>query len=66
MGDHLLFCYFSYMTGKIYRVTYNIGKKVADIHLEDGDIKSVPMTQDEWDDNLKGNLIENFKKYLDE
>lgn len=54
------------MTGKIYRVTYNIGKKVAEIHFEDGDIKSVSMTQDEWDENLKGNLIENFKKYLDE
>ena len=54
------------MKGDIYRVTYNVGKQVAEIHLEDGDIKYVPMTDEEWNNNLKGDLIENFKKYLNE
>lgn len=66
MRDHLFFCYFSYMTGEIYRVTYNIGKKIAVIHLVDGEIRQISMSQDEWDENIKGDFIENFKKYLDE
>lgn len=54
------------MTGEIYRVTYNIGKKIAVIHLVDGEIRQISMSQDEWDENIKGDFIENFKKYLDE
>ena len=67
MSNHLLFCYFSYsMKGDIYRITYNVLKSVAELHFLNGNIKQIPMTQDEWDDALKGDLIENFKKYLDE
>ena len=66
MRNHLLFCYLSYMKGEIYRVTYNVGKEVAEIHLDDDSVKQIPMPQDEWNTNLKGNLIENFKKYLNE
>lgn len=66
MRNHLLFCYLSYMKGEIYRVTYNVGKEVAEIHLDDDSVKQIPMSQDEWNTNLKGNLIENFKKYLNE
>ncbi len=54
------------MKGEIYRVTYNVGKEVAEIHLADDSVKQIPMSQDEWNTNLKGNLIENFKKYLNE
>ena len=67
MSDHLLFCYFSYsMKGKIYRVTYNNVKQEAVLHLYNGDVVYVPMTNEEWETALKGDLIENFKKYLDE
>ena len=67
MRDHLLFCYFSYsMKGKIFRVTYNILKQSAELHMEDGEIKFIPMTDDEWETALKGDLIENFNKILDE
>ena len=54
------------MKGDIYRITYNVLKSVAEIHFLNGNIKRIPMTQEEWDDALKGDLIENFKKYLDE
>jgi len=66
MRNHLLFCYLSYMKGEIYRVTYNVGKEVAEIHLAGDSVKQIPMSQDEWNNNLKGDLIENFKKYLNE
>ena len=54
------------MKGDIYRITYNVLKSVAEIHFLNGNIKRISMTQEEWDNALKGDLIENFKKYLDE
>lgn len=64
---HLLFCYFfSTMKGRVYRVTYNSVKGVAEIHLADDTVKSVSMTQDEWTELIHGNIEENIKRYLDE
>jgi hypothetical protein len=54
------------MKGKIYRVTYNAVKEEATIHMSDGDVVYLPMTNEEWETNLKGNLIDNFNKLLDE
>ena len=65
VSNHLLFCYFSYsMIGKIYRVTYNAIKQEAVLHMQNGDVVYIPMTEEEWSNTLKGNLIENFKKIL--
>lgn len=64
MNNHFLFCYFSYMKGKIYRVTYNAVKEEAVVHMSNGDVVYVPMTNEEWENKLKGNLIENFNKIL--
>lgn len=67
MSNHLLFCYFSYsMKGKIYRVTYNAVKGIAELHMEDDSIKTVPMTEDEWLMMIQGDIISNFDKLLDE
>lgn len=55
-----------YMEGKIHRVTYNIGKQEAELHLSDGTIKTIPMTEEEWKNVIQGNIIENLKKYLNE
>ena len=67
VSNHLLFCYFSYsMKGKIYRVTHNILKQEAELHMEDGKIKSIHMTEDEWKEMLKGNIVENFNRFLNE
>lgn len=52
------------MKGKIYRVTYNAVKQKAVIHMSNGDVVYVPMTDEEWENNIKGNLIENFNKIL--
>ena len=54
------------MIGKIYRVTYNVLKQEAELHMEDGEIKSVHMTEDEWNEMLKGNIVENFNRFLNE
>ena len=54
------------MIGKIYRVTYNVLKQEAELHMEDGEIKSIPMTEDEWKEMLKGNIVENFNRFLNE
>jgi hypothetical protein len=54
------------MKGKIYRVTYNVLKQEAELHLENGDVRYVPMTEDEWEQMLKGDLIKNFNQLLDE
>ena len=54
------------MKGKVYRVTYNSVKGIAEIHLADDTVKSVPMTQEEWAELIKGNIEENIKKYLNE
>ena len=63
----LFFVIFSItMKGKIYRVTYNVIKSVAELHMDDGEIKTVPMSEGEWGDAIKGDVVENFKKYLDE
>ena len=67
MSDHLFCVIFSYsMIGKIYRVTYNVLKQEAELHMEDGEIKSVHMTEDEWKEMLKGNIVENFNRFLNE
>ena len=67
MSNHLFFVIFSYsMKGKIYRVTYNVLKQEVELHLENGEIKSVHMTEDEWKEMLKGNIVENFNRFLNE
>ena len=66
VSNHLLFCYFSYsMKGKIYRVTHNILKQEAELHLEDGEVLNVPMTDDEWKEMIKGDVVSNFQELLD-
>ena len=66
MSNHLLFCYFSYsMIGKIYRVTYNVLKQEAVLHLEDGDVMTIPMTDDEWKQMCAGDVNSNFQELLD-
>lgn len=52
------------MKGNIYRVTYNAIKQEAVLHMQNGDVVYIPMTEEEWSNVLKGNLIENFKKIL--
>ena len=54
------------MKGKISRVTYNVIKSVAELHMEDGEVKTVPMTEEEWIHMTQGNIVENFNKLLDE
>ena len=54
------------MKGNIYRVTYNAIKQEAVLHMQNGDIVYIPMTEEEWFNALKGDLIENFNKFLDE
>lgn len=54
------------MKGNIYRVTYNAIKQEAVLHMQNGDIVYIPMTEEEWFNVLKGDLIENFNKILDE
>lgn len=68
MRNHLhLFCYFSYsMKGKIYRVTYNVIRQEAELHMEDGEIKTVPMTEEKWMEMIQGDVTENFNKLLNE
>ncbi len=53
------------MIGKIYRVTYNVLKQEAELHLEDGDVMNVPMTDDEWKEMIKGDVVSNFQELLD-
>lgn len=52
------------MKGNIYRVTYNAIKQEAALHMDNGDVIYIHMTEEEWSNVLKGNLIENFKKIL--
>ena len=67
MRNHLLFCYFSYsMKGKIYRVTYNVGNGVAELHMDNGEVKTVSIPKEEWDKMIQGNVVENFNKFLNE
>lgn len=54
------------MEGNVFRVTYNAIKKVAELHLKDGSIKEIPMTNEDWLSMLKGNVNENFNKLLNE
>ena len=54
------------MKGNIYRVTYNVIKQEAVLHMQNGDVVYIPMTEEEWFNALKGDLIENFNKILDE
>lgn len=58
--------FFRYMKGKVHRVTYNVFKQVAELHMEDGSVKSVPMSAEEWQKMLEGNPVENFNKLLNE
>ena len=54
------------MKGNIYRVTYNVNKQVAELHMVDGSIKEVSMTNEDWNNAIQGNVIDNFSKFLDE
>lgn len=54
------------MEGKIYRVTYNTIRHTAELHMKDGEVKVIPMTDDEWQKMLDGDLVENFNKLLNE
>lgn len=63
----LFFCYFlSNMKGKVYRVTYNMIQHVAELYMVDGEIKTIPMTEEEWESHIEGDVVENFSKLLDE
>lgn len=53
------------MIGKIYRVTHNVLKQEAELHLEDGEVLNVPMTYDEWKEMIKGDVVSNFQELLD-
>lgn len=67
MRNHLhLFCYFSCsMKGKIYRVTYNVLKGIAELHMENGDVNEIPMTEDVWNEMIQGDIIQNFSEAWD-
>lgn len=54
------------MLGKIYRVTYNALKQEAELHLKNGEIKFISMNEDEWKEMLKGDIVENFNRFLNE
>ena len=54
------------MKGKIYRVTYNMIQHVVELHMVDGEIKTMPMTEEEWESHIEGDVVENFSKLLDE
>lgn len=54
------------MKGKIYRVTYNVLKQEAELHLKNGEIKFISMNEDEWKEMLKGDIVENFNRFLNE
>ena len=53
------------MIGKIYRVTHNVLKQEAELHLEDGETMTIPMTDDEWKEMIKGDVVSNFQALLD-
>ena len=52
------------MEGVIYRVTYNAIKEVAEIHFSNGYSRSLPMKKEDWDVIIKGDVKENFNKWL--
>jgi len=54
------------MEGKIYRVTYNVSKAQAELHMDNGEVKIVPLLKMEWNEMIKGNVVENFNKLLNE
>ena len=54
------------MKGKIYRVTYNVVRQEAELHMEDGDVRTVPMTEEKWIEMIQGDVTENFNKLLNE
>ena len=54
------------MKENIHRVTYNTQKQMAELHMEDGEVRTVPMTEEEWVNMLKGDIVENFRRLLDE
>ena len=53
------------MIGKIYRVTHNVLKQEVELHLEDGEVLNIPMTDDEWKEIIKGDVVSNFQELLD-
>ena len=53
------------MIGKIYRVTHNVLKQEAELHMEDGEIMTIPLTDDEWKEMIKGDVVSNFQELLD-
>ena len=54
------------MEGKIYRVTYNVSKCLAELHMDDGSVNYIPMSEEEWKKTIEGNVVENFNKLLNE
>ena len=53
------------MIGKIYRVTYNVVNGVAELHMKDGDVETIPMSEDDWKTMIQGNVVDNFNKLLE-
>lgn len=53
------------MKGKVYRVTYNVVNGVAELHMKDGDVETVPMSEDDWKTMIQGNVVDNFNKLLE-
>ena len=53
------------MKGKVYRVTYNVVNGVAELHMKDGDIETIPMSEDDWKTMIQGNVVDNFNKLLE-
>lgn len=39
---------------------------VVELHMVDGEIKTIPMTEEEWESHIGGDIVENFNKLLDE
>ena len=53
------------MKGKVYRVTYNVVNGVAELHMEDGNVETIPMSEDDWKTMIQGNVVDNFNKLLE-
>ena len=47
-------------------MTYNAVRQEAELHMEDGDVLTVPMTEEKWKEMIQGDVTENFNKLLNE
>ena len=47
-------------------MTYNVLKQEAELHMENGDVCTVPMTEEKWMEMIQGDVTENFNKLLNE